>query len=60
MYVQLLRLSVCSCALAALDPVKPFTISVPLTCKHSDRSRLVRDDTDRRSARPVDDTKASL
>ncbi|KAF3854490.1 hypothetical protein F7725_022545 [Dissostichus mawsoni] len=46
LFVQLLRLSVSSCARAVVHPVRPFTISVPLTCRHSDRSRLLREDTD--------------
>lgn len=55
--MQLLRFSDSSCALAGLGPFKPFTISVPLTCRHSERFRFFRVLTDSSEARPAGDVK---
>lgn len=52
--MQLLRFSDSSWALVVPDPLKPLAISVPLTCRHSDRFRLFSVLTDSRSARPKD------
>lgn len=51
--MQLLRFRESSCALAAAPQFKPFIISVPLMCRHSDRFRLFSVLTDSSSARPA-------